>query len=238
MSALITALLPILKEKIDEIVIVLSREPQLMSSFMRTLMIFDESVRAKFNYDGGNTEQGWRGLTWEVLDTWFNRWLQIERDFALDRYQEIIMSADSGLIDHDSTGTGKTKATYGATQVTDLLKTLTDQYRRLRRFSHKLRFLIDVQLAILDQYHNRLRDSLDAYLSITSTVGRTLHGVTKEQQAALEGTGGLESLCKVFGSAEYIIITLQEWSYDEVRISWPSYSLHSSTSQCLRYYNS
>ena len=209
-----------------------------MSSFMRTLMIFDESVRAKFNYDGGNTEQGWRGLTWEVLDTWFNRWLQIERDFALDRYQEIIMSADSGLIDHDSTGTGKTKATYGATQVTDLLKTLTDQYRRLRRFSHKLRFLIDVQLASLDQYHNRLRDSLDAYLSITSTVGRTLHGVTKEQQAALEGTGGLESLCKVFGSAEYIIITLQEWSYDEVRISWPSYSLHSSTSQCLRYYNS
>jgi hypothetical protein len=72
-------------------------------------------------------------------------------------------------------------------------------------------------LAILDKYHNRLRDSLDAYQSITSTVGRTLHGVTKEQKAALEGTGGLESLCKVYGSAEHIILTLHGWSNNLVR---------------------
>jgi hypothetical protein len=43
-----------------------------------------------------------------------------------------------------------------------------------------------------------------------------LHGVSKEQQAALEGVGGLESLCKVFGSAEYLITMLKDWSNDVV----------------------
>lgn len=183
---------------------------------MLLLMKFDESIRKQFKYDGGDLKNGWKGLTWTVLDTWFDRWLDVEREFALGRYEDIISAPDSGRIDYDSTSNGRTKPTYGASKVTDLLENITGLYRPLRRFSWKLRFLIDIQLAILDRYHNRLRDSLDAYQAITSTVGRTLHGVTKEQQAALEGTGGLESLCKVYGSADHVISTLYDWSNDLV----------------------
>jgi RAD50-interacting protein 1 len=215
-SAFISAFLPILKEKVNSIITAVAKEPQFLSNFMLLLMKFDENVRKQFKYDGGDSKHGWKGLTWEVLDTWFDRWLTVEKEFALSRYEDIIRAPDSGLIDYDSTEHGKTKPTYGASKVTDLLGNVTKLYQPLRKFSRKLRFLIDIQLAILDQYHNRLRDSLDAYQAITSTVGRTLHGVTKEQQAALEGTGGLESLCKVYGSADHVISTLHDWSNDIV----------------------
>lgn len=215
-ATFITSLLPVLREKIDSHILSVAQEPQHLSEFMLLLMKFDDNIRKQFQYDGGDAQNGWKGLTWEVLDTWFDRWLEVEKDFALGRYEDIIVAPDSGQIDYDSTVTGRTKPTYGAAKVTDLLGTVTRLYQRLRKFSNKLRFLIDVQLTILDQYHNRLKDSLDAYQAITSTVGRTLHGITKEQQAALEGTGGLESLCKVYGSADHIITTLQDWSSELV----------------------
>ncbi|KAH8661474.1 RINT-1 family protein [Tricladium varicosporioides] len=214
-AAFITSLIPVLKEKVDALVSELSKEPQHLSRFINQLMTFDESVRTRFNYDGGNPVYGWKGLTWDVLDVWFERWSQVEKDFALERYREIIRSSDAGQIDYDSNGPGKTKTTYGAAKVTDLIQTVTGQYNKLRRFSHKVRFLISIQAEILDQYIGRLNDSLEAYMATTTTVGRTLHGVTKEEQARLEGIGGLESLCRVFGSADHVISMLKEWTNDE-----------------------
>jgi hypothetical protein len=34
----------------------------------------------------------WKGMTWEVLTKqgWYDRWLQVEKDFALARYKDII----------------------------------------------------------------------------------------------------------------------------------------------------
>jgi hypothetical protein len=215
-AAFITALLPVLKEKVDSIVLEISKEPQYLSKFISELMVFDEAVRSRFGYDGGNSEYGWKGLSWDVLDTWFDRWSQVEKDFALERYREIISSEDSGQLDYDSASPGKTKATYGATKVVDLLQSVTKQYNKLRRFSHKVRFLISIQAEILDHYIGRLNDSLERYMSITTAVGRTLHGVSKEELAKLDGVGGLESLCRVYGSGDYIVSTLKEWINDEV----------------------
>jgi hypothetical protein len=93
---------------------------------------------------------------------------------------------------------------------------VTGKYERLRKLKHKIKFLTDIQLDILDAYHDRLRGSLEAYQTITSTIGRTLHGVSKDQLAALEGTGALETLCKVIGSSDHIANTLTEWSDEEV----------------------
>ena len=211
-SAFITALLPVMMEKINMLMQSINRQPSAMSNFMLSLMKFDEGLREIFGYDGGDSRLGWNGLTWEVLDMWFLRWLTVEKEFALERYQDIIKSKDSFKIDYDSTGPKRTKPTYGAPKVTDLIGNITKNYQSLKNFSFKLRFLIDIQLAILDEYHNLLRDSLDAYVAMTSTVGRALHGVTKEQQASVHGTNGLESLCKVYGSSEHVINTLHDWS--------------------------
>jgi hypothetical protein len=214
--ALITSMLPVLREKVESAVVEALRDPVFLSSLITQLMTFDETIRSSFNYDGGEPEKGWGGLAGEVLDRHFDKWLRAEKDFALERFRGIMESPDARNIDYEFAGPGKTKPTHGAVRVADLLRSVTSQYERLRRFSHKLRFLIDIQLAILDEYHDRLRGSLEAYQSLTSTVGRTLHGVTKEQLAALEGVGALETLCKVIGSSDHIVSTLKDWSNEEV----------------------
>lgn len=214
--ALVTAMLPVMREKIDMVLQEGLTNPQFLSSLIIKIMNMDDELRSRFNYDGGNQEQGWSGLAAEVLDKHFDAWLRAEKEFALERFRAILGAADARNIDYDYSTPGKMKPTYGAVRVTDLLRTVTSQYERVRSFTHKLRFLIDIQLEILDEYHDRLKDSLEAYYTITSTIGRTLHGVTREQAAALEGTGAFETLCKVLGSADHIVTTLKDWSNEEV----------------------
>ena len=133
---------------------------------------------------------------------------------ALSRYQDIIDAPESGEIDYDSVGHSATKPTYAAIRVNDLLETITDRYRALTSFSQKLRFLIDIQITIFDRFHSRLHDSLEAYLTMTSSIARTVQGVSRETQAELQGLGGLERLCRVYGSAEYLEKKMRDWSDD------------------------
>ncbi|KAK4032279.1 RINT1-like protein [Parachaetomium inaequale] len=212
--AFITLMLPVMREKIAATIAETSGDTVFLSSLLSQLMTFDERLRSGFTYDGGDTEEGWDGLTSEVLGQHFRPWLEAEKKFALERFQAIMTAPDARTIDYDFAASGKTKPTFAAVRVTDLLRSVTAQYERVRRFSHKLRFLIDIQLTILDEYHDHLRGTLEAYLSITSTVGRAF-GVTKEQLAALEGTGALETLCRVYGSADQIVNTLRDWSNEE-----------------------
>lgn len=216
--ALITSLLPVLREKVSAAAAEAVLDPSLLSSFIGQLLTFDEDIRTRFGYDDGDggDGSGWDGLTAGVLETHFVAWLQAEKDFALTRFKAIMDSAEARAIDYDYGGPGKTKPTFAASRVTDLLRSVTSQYERVRRFSHRLRFLIDIQLAILDEFHDYLRDSLEAYMALTSTFARTLQGATKEQLAALEGTGALEVLCKVYGGADHVVNALEDWSNEEV----------------------
>jgi RAD50-interacting protein 1 len=91
-----------------------------------------------------------------------------------------------------------------------------DRYRPLTSFSQKLRFLIDIQISIFDRFHERLHSGLEAYLSMTSSIGRTVQGITKEEQAKLQGLEGLERLCRIYGSADYLEKAMRDWSDDLV----------------------
>ncbi|GJN71302.1 hypothetical protein PLICBS_005365 [Purpureocillium lilacinum] len=213
--ALVTAMLPVMREKVRSVVDGAIKSPAFFSTFMSQLMTLDDNIRSRFNYDGGDPENGWPGLAAEVLADHFDAWFKMERDFAIERFEKLLESQDARKIDYDYAVDGKMKPTFAAVRVTDLLRAVTTKYERLRRLKHKLRFLTDIQLDILDGYHDRLRGSLEAYQSITSTLGRTLHGATREQLTALEGTGALETLCKVIGSADHVANTLSEWSDEE-----------------------
>lgn len=214
--AFITSLLPVVREKIRDVTDKAADKPAFLSSFISQLMSFDEDIRSRFSYDGGDPDRGWKGLATEVLDTHFETWFQAEKDFTMEQFNSILRSEDGRNIDFDYAADGRMKPTYAAVRITDLLRNTTNQYNRLRKTKHKIRFLIHIQLDILEEYDGRLRGSLEAYQAITSTLGRTLHGVTKEQLAALEGTGALETLCKVLGSSDHIVHTLKEWSNEEV----------------------
>lgn len=96
------------------------------------------------------------------------------------------------------------------------LTDMVDRYRPLTSFSQKLRFLIDIQIAIFDKLHERLQSNLEAYLSMTTSLGRAVGGVTKEEQERLLGVEGLERLCKTYGSADYLEKAMRDWSDDVV----------------------
>ncbi|PLB36103.1 RINT-1 family protein, partial [Aspergillus candidus] len=210
--AYITALLPMLQQKMSAFLPQISNHPQLLSHFMHEVMNFDEEIRESWNYlPDPYTEDNWKGMTWYVLtkEGWFDRWLQVEKDFALARYKEIVEAPGSGEIDYEGVELTSTKPTKAAIRVNDLLETITERYQPLSSFSQKLRFLIDIQITIFDQFHDRLQSALEAYLAMTSTIGRTVQGADGQ---AIEGVGGLERLCRVFGSAEYLEKKMEDWS--------------------------
>ncbi|KAI8939785.1 hypothetical protein NX059_003524 [Plenodomus lindquistii] len=215
-SAFITALLPMLRTKIAALLPKVAGQPQLLSHLMHEMMSFDTTIRDTWGYDGGYGIDGWKGLSWEFLvqGDWFGRWLQVEKDFALSRYQNIVEAPDFGQLDYESVDPRSTKPTKGAIRVNDLLETITDRYRPLTSFSQKLTFLIDIQIAIFDKLHERLLGNLEAYLSMTTSLGRAMGGVTKEEQSKLLGIEGLERLCKTYGSADYLERAMRDWSDD------------------------
>ncbi|BCR85628.1 RINT-1 family protein [Aspergillus chevalieri] len=213
--AFITALLPMIRQKTKTLLPQISNHPQLLSHFVHELMNFDTGVRESWNYlPDPYSNDNWKGITWEVLTKqgWFGRWLEVEKDFALARYKDIIDTPDSGHIDYEGVEISATKPTKAAIRVNDLLETITDRYQPLTSFGQKLRFLIDIQITIFDQFHERLGSALEAYLAMTSTIGRTVQG--SERQASVEGVAGLERLCRVFGSAEYLEKKMEDWSND------------------------
>ncbi|KAL8674747.1 MAG: hypothetical protein Q9168_000831 [Polycauliona sp. 1 TL-2023] len=218
-SALITALLPMLRRKVFSVIPQIAKQPQLLSHFIHELMDFDITLRDEWGYDGGSGIEGWKGLTWEVLvkKDWFGRWLEVEKNFALARYQNIIDHQESFEIDYESVEPSATKPTNAAIRVNDLLETITDRYRPLPSFSQKLRFLIDIQIAIFDSFHIRLVGFLDEYLMDTSSLFSTVQGVSSsgnKQKQSTEGLLGLERLIRVYGSAEYLEKKMRDWSDD------------------------
>ena len=51
---------------------------------------------------------------------------------------------------------------------------------------------------------------------MTTSLGRAMGGVSKEEQEKLLGVHGLERLCKTFGSADYLERAMRDWSDDVV----------------------
>ena len=213
-SAFITALLPMVSAKCVSVLPHLASQPQLMSHFIRETMLFDTELQHSWAYSpfpGPLTD--WKGLTWDVLSKhgYFDTWLKLEKDFAVSRYQKIVDSPESRYIDYDGVEAGRTKPTTGTIRVNDLLETITDRYRNLSSFSQKMRFLIDVQIAIFDRYHLLLNEHFQSYRSSAHTAGRLISGQAAGQALGLEGLG---TLLKIFGSAEYLERKMSDWSDD------------------------
>lgn len=53
---------------------------------------------------------------------------------------------------------------------------------------------------------------------MTTTLGRAMGGVSREEQDKLLGIEGLESLCRTYGSADYLEKAMRDWSDDVVSL--------------------
>ncbi|KAK9319588.1 TIP-1 family-domain-containing protein [Lipomyces orientalis] len=213
---LIYAYLPSVRRKLKTLIPAVMHEPQLFSHLMLETMKFDDHLRDTYLFAPyGHVE--WHGIYGDIMTKpeWFEGWLSVEKDFALARYQEIITTPDAWVIDFDSVGESESKPTKSAIRLRDLLETVSERYRPLKSFVHRIRFLMDIQIAILDSYHNRISSSLDAFESLTSSIVRAVSGVHEEERKKMvDGLAGIERLCRAYGSAYTIRDALNDWGED------------------------
>ncbi|KAK6332816.1 hypothetical protein TWF696_002838 [Orbilia brochopaga] len=215
----ITSLLPIVRRKIDSDLPALAAQGPLASHFVQQAIKFDATLREEYLYSPfGIDPDDWMGVTHEVLTVndsdFFKKWLAVEKDFALARYENIIAAEDAWVIDYDSVEPHETKPTKSAFRVKELLELVTERYRPLQSFSQKLRFLMDIQITILEQYHDRLRSSIEAFKLLSSSIGRAVQGRGKQDSESVGGLTGLERLCRVYGSAMFLGSCMKDWGED------------------------
>ena len=100
----------------------------------------------------------------------------------------------------------------------------TDRYSPLPQFSHRTRFLITVQLPLLESYHARISASLDAFETLSSSLFRAVPGALGEATGRVNdprrltsGVEGVQRLCKALISAKYLSAAMEAWGEDVVR---------------------
>lgn len=149
MLEFITAVLPMLRHRIRNLLPQIVEHAQLLSHFIHEMIKFDIVLRDEYLYApyGTHADAIWKGITHEVLveDGWFGQWLNVEKDckyvkkltiqdanvqpVALSRYQNIVNADDAWQIDDDSVDAHETKPTRSAIRLKDLLETITGNAR-------------------------------------------------------------------------------------------------------------
>ncbi|KAF8272961.1 TIP-1 family-domain-containing protein [Lactarius quietus] len=230
-------ILPFLTRHIKRTIPSLLSHPPLLAHTIYQAITFDVSLReAGFSMSRtlsqrsvGDTE--WQGISEVILGRkeWFDRWVEGEKTFVLDRYYEILGAKDAWTIVNDTDETGDLGSdnndlqyTMSARQLKSLVEQVTDRYSPLPNFAHRTRFLVDVQLPLLEGYHGRISSSLDAFESLSSTIVRAVPGAlgaasnsdTRNRGHPTAGVEGIMRLCKALVSGRYISNAMEGWGDD------------------------
>lgn len=219
-TAWIVSLLPMMRKKLLYLMPQVSSRPQLFSHLIHELVKLDMTLREECQFNlTDDAASPWRGFTWMVLvkDYWFDHWLAVEKDFALARYEAIVDDPGASVLDYTHNEHDRVmgiKPTKAAVRLKDLLCAIVSTYKPLPSFSQKLRFLIDIHINLLDRFHERLRSGIEAFISMTSSIGRTVKGVSAADSADLQGLAGLERLCRIYGAVDYLRSAMDDWSDD------------------------
>ena len=119
-------------------------------------------------------------------------------------------------MDKDSVAASDTKPTNAAVRVNDLLEAVTDIYRPLTSFHQRLQFLIEIQLSIFDRYHQRQASILRAYNPLMVNFGKAVPTAMRKDGAREDSSDmpALETLTRVYGSADFLEHKMADWSDD------------------------
>lgn len=147
-----------------------------------------------------------------------------------NKFFEIISAAEAWHINEDYSPptVNGVKPTNSAIKVRDLFEQVTDRYRPLPGFEHRLLFFIDIQIPLLEGYPSRISSATDAFETLSFGLMRavpgTLAGVEGSSIRLTNGLNGLQRLVRAFVSATWMETIIKEWSEDMVR-NFPSLAL-------------
>ncbi|KAJ6626859.1 TIP-1 family-domain-containing protein [Mycena sp. CBHHK59/15] len=233
-------LLPLLSRKLRRTMPSLFPHPPLLAHTIYQALTFDAALREDgFNLSGtsaesretGDGSDKWHGVSEVILgkEEWFAAWMDGEKQFAEGQYHEIIGAIDAWHIAEDegeeeSGNTRELRSTGSARRIKALAEQITDRYSPLPHFAQRTRFLITVQLPILEHYHGRILASLDAFETLSSAFVRAVPGalsvglsgrdegtVKVDTQRLTDGVEGVQRLCKAWLSARYVEAAMEGW---------------------------
>jgi len=229
------SLLPILSRHIKRTIPLLLSNPPLLAHTIYQALSFDASLRESgFSLYGTLSgrfvdDAEWKGISEVILGRkeWFDRWVEAEKAFAMSRYYEILGAKDAWTITDDaadpddySSPNNDIRPTVSARQLKALVEQVTDRYSPLPNFTHRTRFLIDVQLSLLEGYHSRIAASLDAFESLSSSLVRAVPGALGSTSSSdtrgrlTAGVEGIMRLCKALVSSKYVSTAMENWGED------------------------
>jgi len=134
-----------------------------------------------------------------------------------DLFNAIINAPDAWQIVDDEGEDREFRPTNSARRIKVLVEQVTDRYRVLPQFLHKTRFLIGVQVPILEHYHTRISESLDAFEALSSYFVRAVPGALSGQSTnadpkrATTGIEGSSRLIKGYVGAKWVAMVMQNW---------------------------
>ncbi|KAF8744205.1 RINT-1 / TIP-1 family, partial [Rhizoctonia solani] len=224
-------LFPILARKIRKSVPQLLAQPSLLAHTIYQALLFDAAVRES-GFTLANTWEHreakqhkvkeWPGVADVILShkSWFDEWMDAERHFTEHQYNEIITSPDAFGFSNDGNEEFQAdiRPTNSARRMKALLEQVTERYQPLPHYNQRARFLITVQVPILEAYYARISSSLDAFETLSSSFVRAVPGALAGQVGAgvdarklTSGHEGLQRLLKAYASAFAIKGAMEEW---------------------------
>ncbi|KAK0465211.1 TIP-1 family-domain-containing protein [Desarmillaria tabescens] len=229
-------LFPLLSRKLRRTVPLMLSHPSLLAHTIYQALSFDAAlVEEGFTITDTSSrdafESGqWPGVADIILGRkeWFEAWIDGEKKFAEDQYHEIISTPDAWQIAEDERSrhlSNKLQARHTRSSTDNTVDTLIlDRYSPLPNFTQRTRFLISVQLPILELYHGRILSSLDAFETLSSALVRAVPGalgvnlggkedssVNVDTRSLTSGVSGVQRLCKALLSANYLEISMEAW---------------------------
>ncbi|KAF9585741.1 hypothetical protein BGW38_000956 [Lunasporangiospora selenospora] len=204
------------ERKIRSSVPALLSSPELLSHAIYETLKFDKVLREGEYYVPPGQTSEWPGSVQVYLGNreWLRSWLRIEKNFAVSRYNQIMEEPDAwqpayGEIDEKE----YTIPTKSAEKLIDLLEIVTERYRPLPVLEHRT-YLLDIQLDILLEYYQHIRELVDHYESLTYSFVRVMPGAASAEELNAMGINALRSLCQWLASVEYVGSTLKDWAED------------------------
>lgn len=195
-----STLIPLRRKFSKEISLILeTKNGHLLSHFVTEVKKFDEEIKQEFAFIPIKGKE-WGGFTNDLIlsqNIVWNAWLQNEKNFVNERFEEIVEMDDAFSIEYDVVEKGKTKPTKSAINLTNLLEGITINYDSLP-LKYQLKFLSEVQLKLLNFYFDTLKKGAYALKSI--------------KQVQIDGVSTLERICRIWCSSKYIIEMMEKWS--------------------------
>lgn len=227
-------LFPLLSRKLRHTVPSMFLHPSLLAHTIYQALSFDAALSEEgfttMDTSARDTFESsqWPGVADIILGKkeWFEAWIDGEKKFAEDQYHEIISTPDAWQIAECEVEkqASELQTTNSARRISALVEQVTDRYSPLPNFTQRTRFLISVQLPILELYHGRILSSLDAFETLSSALVRAVPGalgvnlggkedtsVNVETRSLTSGVAGVQRLCKALLSANYMEICMETW---------------------------